>query len=158
PVNGSSYSTNGWNGGGGAIAGTPHDTGGAGLQSIPGNGLPVSTDKDFNPGPKKLNNSTEKFFTAAGTTSWSPSFSASFFPADGSYPVHVVTTDKAGNTNSATTSTFTIDNTVPAAPVITGIINDTGSSSSDGITSDTSLSVTGTAEADSRITVFDGAT
>src|SRR5205814_1057382 len=51
-----------------------------------------------------------------------------------------------------------LDTAAPAAPVVTGILSDTGSSSSDGITNDTSLSVTGTAEANSTVTVFDGAT
>ena len=40
---------------------------------------------------------------------------------------------------------------------MTGVTTDTGSSPSDGITSDTSLTINGMAEANSTVTVFDGA-
>lgn len=44
----------------------------------------------------------------------------------------------------------------PLAPVISSITNDTGASSSDGITNDTTLLFNGTAEADSTVEVFIG--
>lgn len=44
----------------------------------------------------------------------------------------------------------------PAAPVISAIVNDTGESSTDGITFDTNLLINGTAEADSSVEVFFG--
>jgi len=47
-----------------------------------------------------------------------------------------------------------VDSTVPNAPSITGISTDTGSSSSDGYTSDTTLVISGTAEANATVTVF----
>jgi len=55
----------------------------------------------------------------------------------------------------------TCDNTTngiaPAAPVITGITTDSGSSSSDGITNDQTLLINGTAEANSTVTVYKNA-
>ena len=51
----------------------------------------------------------------------------------------------------------TID-TAAAAPSVTGITTDSGSSSTDGITNDTTLTVNGTAEAGTAVKVFDGAT
>ena len=52
---------------------------------------------------------------------------------------------------------MTIDTSAPAAPVFTGITTDTGSSNSDEITSDTTLVLSGTAEANSTVEVFLGA-
>ena len=52
----------------------------------------------------------------------------------------------------------TIDTFAPTAPVVTGINPDTGSSSTDGITTATSFLVNGTAESNSTVTVFDGGT
>ncbi|MCH8544644.1 MAG: Ig-like domain-containing protein [Alcanivorax sp.] len=50
--------------------------------------------------------------------------------------------------------TYTLDNTPPAVPAITGISEDTGSSDEDGITSDNTLVFHGTGEPDSLITVY----
>ena len=55
-------------------------------------------------------------------------------------------TDDAGNVGSAS-STFTVDTTAPSSPVIT-------SPTSGSSTSDTTPDVTGTAEANSTVTVF----
>lgn len=50
--------------------------------------------------------------------------------------------------------TYTLDNTPPAVPAITGISEDTGISDNDGITSDNTLVFHGTGEPDSLITVY----
>jgi hypothetical protein len=73
--------------------------------------------------------------------------------ADGNYTLTVQETDTAGNTGSAQVS-FTLD-TAPDT-VTAALSNDTGSSSSDGITMDDSLK--GTADAHSAIKVYNGAT
>ncbi|MCH8544640.1 MAG: Ig-like domain-containing protein [Alcanivorax sp.] len=71
--------------------------------------------------------------------------------------------DNTGNalistTPSGANQTYTLDNTPPTAPAITGISEDTGISNSDGITSDNTLVFQGTGEAGSLITVYlDGA-
>ena len=68
-------------------------------------------------------------------------------------------TDVAGNT-STVSAVFSpvIDRTAPNAPSITGISPDTGSSSSDGITSATKLVIGGTAEANALVAVYEDAT
>ncbi|MCE7996919.1 MAG: hypothetical protein HEP71_33465 [Roseivirga sp.] len=63
--------------------------------------------------------------------------------------------DLAGNRSAASDMfTLTIDFTAPSKPVITGISDDTGISSSDGITSDRNLLIHGTAEANAHVEVF----
>ena len=63
--------------------------------------------------------------------------------ADGPHTVVVTDTDTAGNTANASIS-FTLDATAPAAAVaITAISSDTGTSSTDFVTSDTLLTVSG---------------
>jgi large repetitive protein len=52
----------------------------------------------------------------------------------------------------------TIDTTAPSAPTITAISDDTGSSSTDGVTTDTTLMLTGTAEANAVVTLSRGGT
>ncbi|MCE7996097.1 MAG: T9SS type A sorting domain-containing protein [Roseivirga sp.] len=63
--------------------------------------------------------------------------------------------DIAGN-RSATSDGFviTIDFKPPAKPIITGISDDTGSSTIDGITSDRNLLIHGTAETEAMVEVF----
>ena len=50
------------------------------------------------------------------------------------------------------------DNTAPDAPVISGIAPDSGTSSVDGLTKIATVTVSGTAEADSAVAVFNGET
>ncbi len=73
---------------------------------------------------------------------------------DGNYTIFA-----GPSTNSGTTSTLniTIDRNVNA-PVISSISVDSGTSSSDGITNDTTPTASGTAEANSSVQVFDGLT
>ena len=71
---------------------------------------------------------------------------------DGSYTIRVRTTDAAGNVSSLTERSFLLDTQI-VAPVIVDFTQDTGDSSTDGITSDTRLVFTGTAEPDSTVTL-----
>ncbi|MBP2314060.1 Ig-like domain-containing protein [Azospirillum soli] len=73
----------------------------------------------------------------------------------GSYKVYLKATDTAGNiAYQAFTLTVTDpDTTPPAAPVITGVSDDSGTGG-DGITNDTTLSLAGTAEANSTVELF----
>ena len=67
-------------------------------------------------------------------------------------------TDAAGNTGVASAAlAVTIDTTAPVAPSIASFSTDSGMVG-DGITNDTTLTLTGTAEANSTVKVFDGAT
>ncbi|GEM_PF-645252 len=62
--------------------------------------------------------------------------------------------DLAGNRSLASDPfVLTPDFTPPAKPVITGISEDTGSSSTDGVTNDKHITISGTAEPDSRVEV-----
>jgi VCBS repeat-containing protein len=87
-------------------------------------------------------------------TAWSIATSSL---ADGVHSITARATDAAGNQTTSTALSVTIDS-VGAAPVVTGITTDTGSSSTDGITNDTTLTVNGTSEANAVIKVFDGVT
>jgi uncharacterized repeat protein (TIGR02059 family) len=72
-----------------------------------------------------------------------------------SYSFTATATDIAGNTSVVSTAfVATIDTSAPIAPVISGITSDNGSSSSDGITNDTSLIISGVAEANSTVSVY----
>ncbi|MBK4733831.1 Ig-like domain-containing protein [Noviherbaspirillum pedocola] len=73
---------------------------------------------------------------------------------DGPHTVKVVDTDTAGNTASSTIS-FTLDNTI-ATPTV-ALTHDTGSSNSDGITKDGSLTFSDAAKDVTRSYVIDGA-
>ena len=67
-------------------------------------------------------------------------------------------TDAAGNTGVASAAmAVTIDTTAPVAPSITSFSPDTGTVG-DGITTANVLTLTGTAEANATVKVFDGAT
>ena len=67
-------------------------------------------------------------------------------------------TDAAGNTGVASAAlAVTIDTTAPVAPSITAFSTDSGVVG-DGITNDNTLTLTGTAEANSTVKVYDGAT
>ena len=79
-------------------------------------------------------------------------------PLDGS---HTVTATIEGDNSQLTTSAglgFTLD-TASQTPTITlAASSDTGSSDSDGYTSDTTPKLTGTADAGSTVSIYDGAT
>ncbi|WP_261527979.1 Ig-like domain-containing protein [Burkholderia multivorans] len=76
--------------------------------------------------------------------------------------IGVTASDAAGNTSPSASVTVTGDVTAPAAPVITGVTDDVGSVLgaivSGGSTDDTTPTLTGTAEAGSTISVYDGTT
>jgi hypothetical protein len=91
--------------------------------------------------------------TANGGGSWSLDYTGTTLSA-GDHTFTATATDTAGNTSSTSSGlTVTVDTTPPAAPSVTGISSDTGTSASDEITSDTTLVLAGTAEAGSTVTV-----
>ena len=78
--------------------------------------------------------------------------------ANGAHSLTATATDAAGNTGVASSAlSVTIDTTAPVAPSITSFTPDTGTAG-DGITTANVLTLTGTAEANSTVKVFDGAT
>ncbi len=91
--------------------------------------------------------------TANGSGAWTFDYTATTL-ADGSYLFNASAVDIAGNTSAASADfPVSVDTTAPSAPSITAISSDTGSSSTDRITSDTTLSLSGTAEANTTVTL-----
>ncbi|WP_406850388.1 DUF4347 domain-containing protein, partial [Chromobacterium phragmitis] len=90
--------------------------------------------------------------TANGSGAWTYNFASSL--ADGSHAITAMAS--SGGVNSATSSAYsvTIDTSAPSAPVVSGLTSgtDTGSSHSDGVTSNNQPTITGTAEANSTVT------
>src|SRR4029077_2250794 len=109
-------------------------------------------------------NSTVKVFDGAtllgsvaadGTGAWSYTTAAL---ANGAHSLTATATDAAGNNSAASAALgVTIDTTAPVAPSITSFSTDSGTVG-DGLTNDNTLTLTGTAEANSTVKVFDGAT
>ena len=92
---------------------------------------------------------------ANGSGAWSYTTAAL---ANGAHNLTATATDAAGNTGAASAAmSVTIDTTAPAAPTIASFSTDSGTVG-DGITNDTTLTLTGTAEANATVKVFDGAT
>ena len=93
--------------------------------------------------------------TANGTGAWSYTTAAL---ANGAHSLTATATDAAGNTGVASTAlSVTIDTTAPVAPSIASFSTDSGVVG-DGITNDNTLTLTGTAEANATVKVYDGAT
>ncbi len=89
-----------------------------------------------------------------GSGDWSFDHTGTTLP-DNTYSITAKATDAAGNI-SATSGTLTIvvDTSAPGAPTVASVTNDTGSSSTDGVTNDNTLIISGTAEANSAVEVF----
>ena len=92
---------------------------------------------------------------ANGSGAWSYTTAAL---ANGAHSLTATATDAAGNTGVASSAlSVTIDTTAPVAPSITSFSPDTGTVG-DGITTANVLTLTGTAEANATVKIFDGAT
>jgi len=113
--------------------------------------------------------------TPLGTTTVQPDGTWTFTPttplAEGPHSITTTATDPAGNTSPPSAPLpFTVDSTAPGAPVITsvndnvGIIqgeitdNTTGDPANNTITDDATPTITGTAEANSTVSVYNGPT
>jgi len=128
------------------IAKLVNDTGNSSADRITSNGGLTGT-ADANTGVTVQNGST-----VLGTTTASATGQWSFAPAslaDGSYMLTVSETDAAGNVNSAKVG-FMLDTMPPGAPVIT--------SAGSAPTSSAAQTLTGTAEANSTVTLYDNTT
>lgn len=94
--------------------------------------------------------------TANGSGNWTLDHTGTSLP-DNAYALTATATDAAGNVSAASTSfALSVDNAAPGIPFITGIDTDTGSNPADGITSDTSITITGTAEPNATVAVLLG--
>ncbi len=91
--------------------------------------------------------------TASGSGNWT--FTVSSALSEGVHLITARATDGAGNPGPASDAlSVTIDTTAPATAVITAISEDTGSSDSDRITSDTTLILSGIGAANETVEVF----
>jgi hypothetical protein len=88
--------------------------------------------------------------TVDGSGNWSVTASTL---SGGSHTMTATATTGGGTSAASSGLSITIDTTPPAAPSVTGISTDTGTSASDEITSDTTLVLAGTAEAGATVTV-----
>ena len=110
-----------------------------------------------------LANSTVKVFdgsTQIGTTTANASGTWTYTTAalaNGAHSLIATATDAAGNTVTSSALSVTVDTTAPAAPTIASFSTDSGTVG-DGITNDNTLILTGTAEANSTVKLYDGAT
>ena len=126
PASAGTYNTAGWNAGcaTNGFCGT-HSDAGSGVQ-----GVQVSIRQgagnywngtSFASGTEVWNTAT----LAGGN--WSLTFPAASFPADGSYTVRVRATDVAGNVETPSTRTFTIDRAAPQTTIDSNPTNPSGS-------------------------------
>ena len=93
--------------------------------------------------------------TADGTGAWN---FATGQLTDGIHSFSATDTNASDNTSTASAAfNVTVDTHTPAAPVVASFSPDTGTVG-DGITSATALTLTGTAEANSTVNVYDGTT
>ena len=93
--------------------------------------------------------------TANGAGAWSFTTAAL---TNGAHSLTATATDVAGNTSAASSAlSVTIDTSAPVAPAIAAYSTDSGTVG-DGITNDNTLTLTGSAEANATVKVYDGAT
>ncbi|HTH79831.1 MAG TPA: DUF4347 domain-containing protein [Ramlibacter sp.] len=90
--------------------------------------------------------------TTVGQDTWSLSTTLT-----GSDTLEVHVTDTAGNSGATYSQAYVLDTNLPAAPSAPDMTSgtDTGSSSSDNVTGNTTATYTGTAEAGSTVTLYD---
>src|SRR5262249_59244166 len=89
---------------------------------------------------------------------YTPLFRSNVLP-DGTYTFTATAADTAGNISDPSDGfVVTVDTVAPDAPVVTGIQDDTGDSDTDGVTSDNTLLISGTAEPNSIVEVFQDGT
>ena len=89
-----------------------------------------------------------------GQCEWGMDIHAGWGLANGAHTITASETDLSGTTGTASL-TFTLDTAAPVAPSITSFSTDSGTVG-DGITNDNTLTLTGTAEANSTVKVYDG--
>ncbi|MBI1184788.1 PKD domain-containing protein, partial [bacterium] len=92
--------------------------------------------------------------TANGSGNWSFTVAGTQALADGTYSISASSTDLAGNSSSGNSLSIIIDTQSPSAPAIAAITNDNGASSTDGITNDQTLMLSGTSAAYARIKLY----
>jgi hypothetical protein len=108
------YGTASWTAGcaGAGFCGTATDNSGTGIQKVE---LTIRQGSGNYWNGSAFSSAAPVFVLATGGTSWSYSFPASSFPADGSYTVQTRATDNLNGVETPASTTFTIDQTPPSA-------------------------------------------
>jgi hypothetical protein len=88
------------------------------------------------------NTVVDSFNATVTGNAWSVTVPSTDHLADGNYTVKADVSDKAGNSAPEATRSLTVDETAPAAPGVS-LTSDTGASSSDNITDNPALTLTG---------------
>ena len=112
PGSGGSYNASGWNAGCGTngFCGTYSDTT-SGVQTVE---ISIRQGAGNYWNGTSFGSGSEVFQTASlAGGNWSYAFPASSFPADGSYTIRIKATDNAGNGESPSSRSFTIDTAAP---------------------------------------------
>jgi len=119
PAPGGSYNDTAYNAGCVTrdICGTADDGTGSGVSSVVLS-IQAPSGKWWN-NSNGFNATSESFWAATGTTSWSYTLPIADIVDSGTYTIRVRATDPLGNVGAFTTTTFTIDRVAPASPTIT---------------------------------------
>ncbi|MGH3060334.1 MAG: Ig-like domain-containing protein, partial [Gaiellaceae bacterium] len=131
PAASTTYSAAGWNAGCGTsgFCGTYSDGTGSGVSTVQVS-IRQGAGNYWSGG--SFSSGTE-VWDAAGLSAgnWSYAFAAASFPADGSYTVRVRATDAAGNVQTPTSRTFTLDTTAPQTTIDSNPTDPTSSTGAD---------------------------
>ena len=128
PASAGTYNTAGWNAGCGTIGfcGTYSD-GGSGVSQLQIS-IRQGTGNYWSGG--SFSSASEVWNTASiAAGSWSYAFAATSFPADGGYTIRVRATDAAGNVETPSSRSFTIDRAAPQTTINSNPANPTASTS-----------------------------
>ncbi|MFM2153715.1 MAG: Leukotoxin, partial [Pseudomonadota bacterium] len=97
--------------------------------------------------------------TVLGTASadGTGAFSIALDLADGTYALKIFATDAAANTGEAASFTLVVDTVAPSQPIVSGFSDDSAAAG-DFLTNDRTLTLTGSAEAGTKVAIYDGLT
>jgi plastocyanin len=130
PASSTIYGATGWNAGcstgGGDFCGTASDSG-SGVTRVQ---VSIQQGSGHYWNGSGFGSTSEVFFDATGTTSWSYAFPATNFPTDDAYTIRAKATDDENNVSSVVSRTFIIDRTAPPTPTFTSTPSDPSTSTS----------------------------
>ncbi len=135
------------------------DTGSSDIDNHTNDRTPTLTGSAENGSMVEVFNGTESLGTTTATSAGTWTFTPETELLSGSYSFTAKAKDASGNVSAASsTLAVTIDGTAPNTPTINLVTaSDTGSSTTDNVTSDRTPTLDGTAEAGSTVEVYRGA-
>ncbi len=134
------------------------DTGSNTTDNITSNTKPIITGTAEADATVKIYNGTTEVGSATADASGNYIITVTALN-EGTHKLTAIATDTAGNTSTASSAlNITIDTTAPSTPtIILATASDTGSNTTDNITSNTKPTITGTAEAGATVKIYNGA-